>query len=310
MSPESHTGVVVLNPVSGDANHEDQVRRLADEHGYAVHETTEERTGVSVAYDVADDVDLVLACGGDGTINEVVTGLYAAGVLDEVDLAVVPGGTGNNFAGNVGVEDIEHAFEVAESGERRHLDLGRAEVAEDLAPPGPATDWLFVNSCICGLTARASGNTTAESKSRLGVLSYVVETLRAAREFDGVPLSVDPVDDDDWHGEALMLLVGNARRFPAEGRTQANVEDGMFDVTVVEEQPTVDLAGEAVVSRLFGDDTSYLQRFRSREITVGAASETTFSLDGEMLDASRIDMRTLPSAMTVCVGDAYEPAPE
>lgn len=304
-------GVVIVNPVSGSGDHAERVRGLAADHGFSVRETESGGDVVAIARDAADVTDRVVACGGDGTVNGVVTGLLAAGALDDVTLGVVPAGTGNNFAENIGVEGIDHAFEVLAGGETRRLDLGLASPDGDRTPPGPASDWPFVNSCICGLTADASDETTTESKSRLGALAYVVETLRTAVTFEGLPLSVVSEGDDVWEGDALLLLVGNARRFPAEGRTQANVEDGQFDVTVIEERPTVDLASDAVASRLVGEDASYLRRLWTPELTVGVHDgETTFSLDGEMLSAQRLVLRTLPGALSVQVGEAYEAAPD
>ena len=303
--------VLILNPASGSGDHASEVRTLGVDHGFDVRETSGAGDAVELAYDAAERADLVAACGGDGTINEVVTGLRAAGALDDVELCVVPGGTGNNFAGNVGVESIEHAFEVVESGETRRLDLGLVETPTETAPPGPASEWVFVNSCICGLTAQASGETTTESKSQFGTLAYVVETLKQAVEFDGLPLAVEPTGESGWSGDALVLLVGNARRFPESGRTQANVEDGEFDVAVIEERPTVDLTGDAVRTRLFGGDAAHLRRLHAPSLTVSVQDgETGFSLDGEMLSAERVRLQTAPGALAVRVGDAYEPTPD
>lgn len=303
--------VLILNPVSGTGEHAPNVRELGVAHDFDVRETSGSGDAVRIAYDVAERADVVAACGGDGTVNEVVSGLRAADALDDVELAVVPAGTGNNFAGNVGVEGVEHAFEVIESGERRRIDLGIVANSADVAdPPGPASEWLFVNSCVCGLTTDASGETTPESKSQLGSLAYVVETLKQAVEFDGLPLRVEPTGENDWEGDALVLLVGNARGYPAEGRTQANVEDGRFELVVVTERPAVDLAREAVRTQLLGAEAAHVRRLQAAAVTVTVRDdETTFSLDGEMLTAERLELRTEPGVLPVRVGPDYEPSP-
>lgn len=306
---ESADRVVILNPVSGSGNHAKKVRRLAAERGFAVRETEAEGDAVRLAQEVADEATLIGACGGDGTLNAVVRGLRAADALDRVTVGIVPAGTGNNFAANVGVQGIEHSFDVLEDGETRRIDLGLVE-----PPTGAdrsADDQLFVNSCIGGLTADASSRTTSDAKARLGVMAYAIETLRAAAKFDGLPLSIESDGGKQWDGEALLLLVGNARRFPESGRTQANVEDGLFEVAVVEKRPTFDLAGATVRARLLGEDAAHLRRFRTPVLNVTVRGDATmFSLDGEMTTASELTLRAVEQVLSVRVGDAYEPTPD
>lgn len=297
--------VLVLNPVSGDSSHAMQVRDLAVDHGFSIQETSEAGDGIDLAADAArDGAELVAACGGDGTVNEVVRGLVQADALDDATLAVVPAGTGNNFAGNLGIESIDHAFDVIEDATRRRIDLGTVSV-----PDGPTRP--FVNSCIGGITAEASAATTPDSKDRLGVLAYVVTTLQTLSEYDGMRLRVETAGDTAWAGDAVFALVGNGRRFPVEGRTQANMEDGLFDVTIVEDKPTANLAGEAAVQRLFGGETANITRLQTPSLTLHVLNDTVqFSLDGEMVEAETLEIETREQVLDVYVGDAYEPDPD
>ncbi|SEO65763.1 lipid kinase, YegS/Rv2252/BmrU family [Halogranum amylolyticum] len=297
--------VLVLNPVSGDSSHSTQVRDLAVDHGFSISETSESGDGVDLAADAArDGAEIVAACGGDGTINEVVRGLVEADALDDVTLAVVPAGTGNNFAGNLGIRSIEHAFEVIEEATQRRIDLGVASV-----PDGPTQP--FVNSCIGGITAEASAATTPDSKDRLGILAYVVNTLQTLSEYDGMRLRVEAGGEDTWEGEAIFALVGNGRRFPVEGRTQADMEDGQFDVTIVEDKPTINLAGEAAIKRLFGGETANITQLQTPSLRLHVLDDTVqFSLDGEMVEANALDITTRPRSLGVFVGDEYDPDPD
>jgi YegS/Rv2252/BmrU family lipid kinase len=296
--------VVVLNPISGDGSHREQVRELADSHGFTVLETHDDGEAVRFArLAAAAGADFVAAAGGDGTLNEVVRGLDAADRLDEVTFGVVPCGTGNNFAGNVGVESIEHAFEVMARGDRRRIDVGVADGR------------LFLNSAIAGLTADASASTTPGLKDRLGVLAYVVTALRTAADFDALPLAIEATGaeaEQTWSGEALMTLVGNARRFPDEGRSQANCEDGLLEATVIERMPTTELLEEAAVHRLFGDETDHVTRLRASELRVEVLADESvaFSFDGEMGSYESLTMGTRDRALELCVGENYEPNPD
>ena len=290
--------VLVYNPVSGNADHTDEVYDLADEYGVTVHET--EESGDAIEFARETDADLVAAAGGDGTLHEVVRGLYEADRLDSTTVAVIPTGTGNNFAGNIGVESIAEGFEVLDGGEQRTIDLGVANGRP------------FVNSAIAGLTADASSETSADQKDSLGVLAYVVNTIRTATDFEGLDLAIETPDGEDaWEGTAAFVLVGNGRRFPVEGRTQANMEDGRFEVTIIEDRPTGKLVGEATLRRLVGSDTGNITRLEAPElaISVGGGEPGTFSLDGEMLSARELDLETRSGVLTLCVGEGYDPKP-
>ncbi|WP_458209663.1 diacylglycerol/lipid kinase family protein [Haladaptatus sp. NG-SE-30] len=294
--------VVVLNPVSGNGDHAQRVRTLAAEHDFTVLESREEGHAIDLARHAAESgVSTVAAAGGDGTINEVVRGLVDADALDAVTFGVVPTGTGNNFAGNVGVTGIEQAFEVLENGERRRIDLGTTN------------EQVFINSCVGGLTADASSETDSEQKERLGVFAYVVNTLRLMADFEGLPLSIEASTEGEvsWSGEAIFILVGNGRRFPAEGRTQANMEDGLLDVTIIEQMPATNLVGEAAVRRLFGTETENVTSLQTPTLDVEVERDdpVQFSLDGEMAGWEEQTLGVWPRALELCVGSDYEPRP-
>ena len=293
---------VILNPTSGSGEHVPQVRRLAEEHGYSVVET--ERAGHAAelaSAATAEDVRVLAACGGDGTVQETIRGLVEADALADVRFGVVPAGTANIFAGDIGIEGIDHAFEVLEDGEIRNLDLGFA----DGVP--------FVKSCIAGLTADTSAATTSDMKARFGPLAFVITGVQQAASFEGLDIEVEAVTAEgaqSWSGEALCVLVGNSRRFAKE-LGQANVEDGLFDVTLIERMPASTAATEAIAQQLLGRDTEHVDRLQARRVVVESqqADQIDFSLDGEIHARDRLDLRVRPAALSVAVGPAYEPDP-
>jgi len=295
---------VVLNPESGTGSHAPAVRTLAVDYGYTVRET--ERPGDAIdhaAAAVEAGSTFVAAAGGDGTLNEVVRGIEAADALDRVTVGIVPCGTGNNVAANLGITGIDHAFEVFEGGKRRWVDLAFA----DGRP--------FVNSCVGGLTAEASAATSVALKRRFGTAAYLLSTLRTVRNFDSIRVTVEMYDDPDtspvWTGDAVGVLIGNARRFPPSGSEQADVEDGRFDVTLVRDRGSVGLLRAVTAERLFNRESQWTARYTvSRiDITVGDGP-VAFSLDGEIIRRRQLSLHIRPRALRVAVGDAYGPTPE
>ncbi len=312
--------VLVLNPVAGAGDHVAEVRSRADEHGFAVRETEGEGDAIEFAREAAAGASVVAAAGGDGTLNEVLRGIRSAGKLGEVTFAVVPAGTGNNFASNVGIEGIADAFRAIERGEIREIDVGTAN------------DGLFLNSCVAGLTADASAATDSEMKANLGVLAYVLTTIRHLPDYDGLPLrvrtdevvdeAIEPADaepdadattrDPDWEGRALMVLIGNARRFPGQGwPAPGNAEDGLLDVTVVAGQPSGDLLGDGALGRLLAGEETAMHRFRAPALSIESLDDEPiqFSLDGEMVSTPSLDIAIDRQRLSLFVGEAYDPEP-
>ena len=293
--------VIILNPKSGTGDHADAVTDRAQVLDHRVERTGAKGDGVDLAREAAEaGAEQIVAAGGDGTVNEVVRGIDKAGAFDRVTLGIVPVGTGNNFAGQLGITDLDTAFNVIEEGERRWIDLGEAD--------GHA----FVNSCVAGLTSDSSSKTDPDMKDRLGVVAYVVTTLKSMVEFDSMSLTVETEKGGDrspaWRGDALAVLIGNGRRFAAGGDTQANMEDGLFEVTIVENVSTLDLMGEAVADQLLGGESDAIVRTRtpSIRIEVHDPQSRQFSLDGEIIERDNLSVDIRPSTLSVAVGEGYQ----
>ncbi|WP_276271130.1 diacylglycerol/lipid kinase family protein [Haloarcula litorea] len=291
----------ILNPVSGEGDHAEYVERLLRARGFAVEETSGPGDAVELGRAAGEDgVSEVAVCGGDGTINEVVRGLHDAGHLGEVTLSVVPVGTANLLAGILGVEDRQHAAEVADTGAVRTVDVGFAD-----GEP-------FLVSCIAGLPADASLAASGDLKERFGVLAFVLTGAQEAIEFDGLEISVEAAGADGpvtWSGEATCLLVGNARKFVERGG-QANMADGMLDVAIVEQMPTGNLVAEAVGHRLLATDTEGVTHVRARDITVdGHGGPVSFSRDGEVAEHESLSLSVEERTLDLRVPEGYEPDP-
>nr|WP_224270843.1 diacylglycerol kinase family protein [Haloprofundus salinisoli] len=293
---------VVMNPTSGGGEHIETVHALADEYGYDVVETTGPGDATTLARAaVEDDVRRLAVAGGDGTLHEVVTGLFEADALDDVTIGIVPVGTANIFARNVGVEDMESGFNLLENGEKRRIDLGMAG------------EEPFIVSAVAGLTAEASTATNTELKERLGSLAFLYTGIKKSMEFESLQLEVEAIsqgEETTWSGEALCALVGNVRQFAKEGG-QANSEDGLFDVVIVEEMPPQNVLAEAAAHRVFGKGTEHVVHLRASQLTVeGRTSETiVFSLDGEVSNHEQLVLYSKPRTLSVAVGPTYESNP-
>jgi len=294
---------MILNPESGSGDHAAYVRRRAEARGFDVVETRDEGDGVDLAREAARDAVAELAvCGGDGTVNEALRGLVDGDYLEEVTFGVVPAGTANFLAGAVGIRDLDHGLDVVDAGRERAVDVGMAG------------DRPFLVSCIAGFPADASVAASNELKERFGTLAFLVTGVQEAFEFDGIDIELDAEGEggtEHWSGEALCVLVGNARTFVEDGG-QADMEDGHFDVTVVERRPAGDLVAEAVANRLLGLDAEGVHHVRAGRVAIHdrTGEAITFSCDGELSEHEDVVLYANPRALSLRVGDAYDPDPD
>jgi diacylglycerol kinase (ATP) len=301
MADEEGDCVVVVNPESGKKKSMPTIRTLATEYEFSLAVSENPGESVSLTREAIEaGATRIGACGGDGTVNEVVRGISETDAFKSVTLGVIPSGTGNNFAENIGVKNIRHGFSLLADGETRRIDLG------------VAGEELFVNSCICGLTADASEATSAGLKGRFGELAYVFKTIERMADFKSIPLYVHAEDNGAvWEGNAMFVLIGNGRRFSARGSQQANAEDGLFDVTIIEGVSTGSFVRETATRRLLGGEVSNIHQLSVSSLSVEVRREepVSFSFDGEIASFKRLSCRVRPQTLAVRVGEVYKPVP-
>ncbi|MGR0320653.1 diacylglycerol/lipid kinase family protein [Agromyces sp. ZXT2-3] len=223
---------VIFNPVKqGIEQLRTAVEAVEREHGFGPTlwiETTEEDPGTGQAREAREaEVDLVIAAGGDGTVRAVAEGLEGA----ETPVGLVPLGTGNLFARNLGipVNDIPGAVRLAFGGRDRAVDVLRARVRR---PDGTTeTEVSLVMSGI-GLDAAMISNTDPDLKKRVGWLAYVDAGLRAIPNSKPFRIA-HRLDDGRTHRSRVSsILIANLGYLPGniELIPDAEVDDGRLDV--------------------------------------------------------------------------------
>ncbi len=232
--------------------------------------------------------DLVIAAGGDGTVNEVVNGLLEVeGWPGRVGL--VPTGTANDFAGSVGIPaDLEGALEVALRGSPREVDVGRVNAR------------YFVNVSTGGFGAAATEETGSETKRLLGPWAYVITGARQFSDLRPATVRLESAEGEAHAGEVLLFAVGNGKQ--TGGGTmltpRAELADGLLDVLVVPGMPRLDflalLPDLRAGTHLDRPDILY---FRTRQLRVESDEELSVNADGEPLRGRRFDYGVEPRAI-------------
>ena len=236
----------------------------------------------------AAGADVVVAVGGDGTLNEVVNGLDGS----DTPLGVIPLGTANDFARQAGIPaDADHAMDVI---------LLRKPVRIDTAS---LNGRRFLNVSTGGIGAEATAETPAEIKQTLGHLAYAISGLRKLADFapnHAVFRGGGYVLECDF----LMFAVGSARS--TGGGTMvtphASTTDGLLDLCVVEHMPRREFA-RTVMRLRHGDHVGEegVHYVRLTALTIEAAKPISVNVDGEVSDAKRLDYQARPRDLYVHV---------
>jgi len=289
---------VVANPVKTAEAHglEDAVGDAMREAGWEEPlwvETTADDPGRTMTREaVRAGVDLVVACGGDGTVMAVADGVAGTGV----PLAVVPAGTGNLLARNLDIPiDVPAAIETALTGTDRKVDLGHVE------------ERRFAVMAGIGFDAAVMADAPEGLKRVLGWPAYIVSGLRHLRDRRmSVTVRVD--DGAPVVQLARTVLVGNV------GRLQGGIplipdaapDDGLLDIVVVAPRGLFDWLRLIVAVLLRRDlPDRRLERFRGRAVRVDTNRPQPRQLDGDPIeDGSTLHVEVEPGALLVRVPPA------
>jgi YegS/Rv2252/BmrU family lipid kinase len=238
---------------------------------------------------VADGAEVVFAWGGDGMVQRCADALAGG----KADLAIVPAGTANLLATNLGVpKDLEQAVQAGLHGARRTIDLGKLNGEH------------FAVMAGAGFDARMIGGASRSMKDRVGRLAYVWTGARALRA-QPVDTTID-VDGERWfEGPATCVLLGNVSTITGglQAFDDASPEDGFLEVGVVTAAGTFQWA--RVLARMAAgrsDHSPFVSITKARRVEVNLDRRIPYELDGgDRPAAKRLKAKVRPAALTVRV---------
>lgn len=279
---------VVFKPKKAAAEVEELEASLAG-HGADVSwfETTEEDSGLGQARAASEEgAEVVIVCGGDGTVRECAQGLVGS----DVPLAVMPAGTGNLLVRNLEIpETADEVVDLAMSGPRRRLDLGRVN------------DEVFAVMAGTGIDASIMEGTDGEAKDRLGVLAYVLEGAKHLFD-DPFRATVRNGAGEASSDNFAMLLVGNLGRLQGgiEIFPDASPDDGKLELFgLISDGPSDALLG-ALQAAAKADSNRHL-RSSDRGFVVELEKPRPYELDGDARpEAAHLEFGVVPGGLLVC----------
>lgn len=256
---------------------------------------------------------LVVAAGGDGTVNEVVNGLVGT----ETALATLPCGTVNIWAREMGLSmDILQAAEAYLQADRRQVDLGvcrerspkavKRKFAEKLAEPAPALERYFLLMASAGFDAAVTSEVKSEEKKRFGAIAYVKQAFQTACRYRGVKTKLF-IDGKRVRGRVLMVVIGNSQLYGGVIKFTAHalVDDGLLDVCVIKGRNLL-IAPQRLLSvftRVYNRKNE-VRYYRAKQLEIRGKKKKKrlpVQVDGDYLGKTPMKFEVLPRAMLALV---------
>lgn len=268
----------IYNPHSGreqiGSHLNDIIRTLAEkDNELTVVPTTGYLDAMERISNLPDGYDLIVCSGGDGTLDEVVTGMMKRPFERRVPIGYIPAGTTNDFA-----RSLEIPRNMPEAA--KNAMLGRA-FACDI---GSFNDDSFVYIASFGIFTEVSYSTKQEVKNVLGHMAYILEGMRSLYNVKSYKMEVSS-DEMEFEGDFLFGMITNSKSvagFKGLVRGDVQFDDGVYEVTFIK-RPKNPLELQEILTALLKEeiDSNHMYSFRTEKLTIESEEMVPWTLDGE-----------------------------
>jgi len=293
---------IVLNPYAGRWKGAKLYRKIL-QYAKAIRylERFQLTTSPGEAIQIAKETlaELVVAAGGDGTVNEIVNGILQSG--SEKILGVIPIGSGNDFAKMLNLKPFKIKMAI-ESLRRRNTVVSDVGLIEFLRRDGTLGTRFFINGVGIGFDATVA-NESRKIKHLRGIPLYMLALFRTLAKYETPEMDVK-VDGKNISGKIFLIAIGNG--ISAGGgfllTPDAKINDGIFDVCLVRDISILRIL-QVLPTVLKGKHTKYpeVTMMKAKEIEINSNSDLVLHADGEILgtDLRWIKVSIVPSAVEV-----------
>jgi diacylglycerol kinase (ATP) len=269
---------VILNPSAGSVGDaEDIVARLGRLPKAEIRFTRKAGAAARFAKTaIRKGYDIIVAAGGDGTLNEVVNGIGEN--LGDAGVGLIPLGTGNDFARTIGIPtNVDAAIDLILAGTNRAVDLVRV-TSDDVR--------YFVNVSAGGFSGLVDEKLTPEMKKTWGPLAYLRGAAAALSELRAYETTLAFDNVESLRIELYNVVVANGR-YIAGGTLiapDAAIDDGLLDIVLVPKRSATELALVAAQIALGAHlSNSAIVFRRAAKLTVNSKPGMWFNVDGELV---------------------------
>ena len=290
--------LLIVNPLSGKAKMRTELLKVTQIFSNADFDVTvyptKDRADATIraAAIKQDEFDLVVVCGGDGTLNEVITGIMQSGI--KCTLGYIPAGTLNEWSSGLGIaRTISKAATDITTGAKITLDIGKFG------------DRYFSYTASFGAFTSASYSAPQDVKNVLGQAAYVFEGVKSLGNIRPVHLKVI-ADDRELEGDYLFGAVSNSMSVGGIVKFDDSVvklNDGLFEVLLIK-NPSNILQLQPLIDGILKKDLERegMEFFHTKKLTIIGGENLSWTLDGEFAQGSEaVEITNLQNAITLIV---------
>ena len=283
--------VFVVNPISGTQGKKAILKWIDERLDRSIYDYSIVKTEYAghasqiAAAAVQDKVDIVVAIGGDGTINEIARSL----VHTETALGIIPCGSGNGLARHLRIPmEPKAAIDILNQDNRLCIDYGKINNIP-----------FF---CTCGVGFDAFVSLKFADSGKRGLLTYLENTLHESLTYQPETYEIEN-EEGTVRYKAWMIACGNASQYGNNAyiAPQASLTDGLMDVTIMEPFTVLDVP--SLSFQLFNktiDQNSRVKTMRAKKIKIHRQKDGVMHFDGDPLMAGKeLEVEIIPSGLYV-----------
>ena len=278
--------LLLYNNKSGKGRIGKHMAKIREIFAEADIEITPREIDFSVSpFEGAEDAELVVVCGGDGTVNFVVNAMMSAGL--NITLGVIPSGTANDFAGAIGMKrGILAAARQIATGEVKRVDCGKAN------------NKYFVNILSFGVFTTTSQHTSDAAKHRIGKLAYLSAGVADFINLHKIPITVR-YDDKELTVDAAMFLAFNGR---SAGQFKlaptSSIEDGLLDILILDYKRRMRTCWN-MMSYLISHESEAVHHIQCKKLELYCEIDEETDIDGQPGPRMPLSVECLAGALNI-----------
>ena len=289
--------LIVYNPAAGQSNNLqntlDRVANLWRDRGWQVQIAATIAPGdatIKAQQAAQAGYNIVIAAGGDGTVNEVMNGLVGTSTA----LGTLPLGTVNIWAREMGLSmDLHKAAESLTNSELAQIDVGMAG------------NRYFLLMAGIGFDAAVTATVSTAEKKMLGAIAYIKQAIQVAWNFRGVRLKLR-IDGKRVRGKILMVVIGNSQLYGGVVKftAHATIDDGLLDVCVIKGRGMLSAPRRliSIFARHYNRDP-LVKYYQAKQIEIRGkrGKDLPVQVDGDYLSTTPMSFQVVPSSLWILV---------
>lgn len=268
--------MLIINPTSGGEkalDYKEKLENKANEYfDYVETKITEKAKDATIFAEEAskENYEAVIVFGGDGTVNEVISGIAEKDYIPK--LGIIPGGTGNLITKLLEIsQDIDEAIDQLDFNKTNSIDIGKANKS------------YFGYIFSVGSLPEAIHNVEIEDKTKYGVLAYAINTIKSIVKDEVFNIKID-TENGNYEGEASQVLVLLSNYYADKKIFEEN-KDGYANILILKNASIISKLS-LIPDLLKGDivENDNIEYIRAKDITISSDAKLESDIDGDQSD--------------------------